>query len=78
VSSIFDNQFDVIILKLPKFNLGSGRYYLTFYATLNGNIVDFIHQGFSFEVEEGDFFNTGKVIPKTQTFIYSDHQVYSI
>jgi lipopolysaccharide transport system ATP-binding protein len=77
VSSSIDNQFDVIILKLPKFNLGSGRYYLTFYATLNGNIVDFIHQGFSFEVEEGDFFNTGKVIPKTQTFIYSDHQIYS-
>jgi hypothetical protein len=28
-------------------------------------------------VEEGDFFNTGKTIPKSQTFIYTDHQIFS-
>lgn len=70
-------DFDKIHLKIPKFNLGEGNYYLTFYATLNGIVIDYIHQGFVFSVEEGNFFGTGKVIPKSQTFIYSDHLIYS-
>ena len=70
-------KFDTIHLKIPKLPFGKGMYYLTFYSTLNGEVADYIHQGFVFEVEEGDFFGTGKVIPKTQTFIYSDHHIYS-
>jgi lipopolysaccharide transport system ATP-binding protein len=77
VLSKLEDEFQIIFLKLPKFNLGSGRYYLTFYVTLNGHVVDYIHQGFSFDVEEGDFFNTGRSIPKSQTFIYADHMIYS-
>ena len=71
------NEFNVIHLRIPKFILGKGEYYLTFYATMNGIVVDYIHQGFAFSVEEGDFFGTGKTIPKKQTFIYTDHQIYS-
>ena len=71
------DQFDKIYLSIPKFILGEGTYYFTFYSTWNGNVEDYIHQAFSFEVEEGDFFNTGKVIPKFQTFIYTDHRIYS-
>jgi len=70
-------DFNKIHLKIPKFNLGEGNYYLTFYATLNGIVIDYLHQGFIFSVQEGNFFGTGKVIPKSQTFIYSDHHIYS-
>jgi lipopolysaccharide transport system ATP-binding protein len=77
VRSNLTNCFDTIYLSIPKFNLGEGTYYLTFYATWNGNVEDYVHQAFSFEIEEGDFFHTGKVIPKFQTFIYTDHRIYS-
>src|SRR5690606_30534726 len=72
VKSKFSDQFDIIHLSIPKFSFGAGTYYLTFYCTWNGVVVDYIHQGFSFQVEEGDFFNTGRIIPKSQTFIYVD------
>ncbi len=77
VVSKLNKEFKIISLRILKFSLGSGKYYLTFYITLNGIVVDYIHQGFHFEVEEGDFFNTGKTIPKSQTFIYSEHQIFS-
>jgi len=70
-------DFSKLHLRIPRFILGEGVYYLTFYATLNGILVDYIHQAFHFTVENCDFFGTGKTIPKSQTFIYSDHQIYS-
>ena len=42
---------------------------------MNGQLVDYVHQGYAFTIEEGDFFGTGKTIPKSQTFIYTDHLV---
>ncbi|MEQ8520311.1 MAG: ABC transporter ATP-binding protein [Cytophagales bacterium] len=77
INNSINPEFDRIYLKIPKFQFGRGTYYLTFYATMNGALADYIHQGFAFEVEEGDFFGTGKIIPKTQTFIYTDHQISS-
>jgi lipopolysaccharide transport system ATP-binding protein len=71
----FAGEFESILLKVPKFHFGSGVYFLTFYITWNGDVVDYIHQGFSFNVEEGDFFGTGKVIPRSQTFIYAQHEI---
>jgi lipopolysaccharide transport system ATP-binding protein len=68
-------EFDVVQLRIPKFAFGSGTYFLTFFITWNGELVDYIGKAFAFEVEEGDFFGTGKVIPKSQTFIYSDHEI---
>lgn len=80
-SSVIDHElnaeFDKIYLKIPKLCLGGGLYYLTFYFTTNGELTDFIHQGFAFEVEEGDYFGTGKTIPKNQTFIYQSHEIFS-
>lgn len=70
-----NGEFESVLLRIPRFHFGSGIYYLTFYITWNGDVVDYIHQGFAFDVEEGDFFGTGKVIPKSQTFIYTDHQI---
>jgi lipopolysaccharide transport system ATP-binding protein len=75
VNSELDNEFENLKLKINKFPFGAGTYYLTFYCTVNGQVVDYIHQGFAFTVEEGDFFGTGKTIPKSQTFIYTDHLV---
>jgi hypothetical protein len=67
-----------LILEIPKFNLGSGTYYLTHYITVNNQVVDYIHQSFAFQAEEGNYFGTGKTIPKSQTFIYVDHNIFQM
>ena len=77
VISKMNEEFDTILLTIPRFGYGSGTYYLTFFGTWNGEVVDYIHQGFSFDVEEGDFFGTGMLIPASQTFIYTDHEISS-
>lgn len=75
VNTPLQSPFQKLELKVPRFHYGEGTYYLTFYSTLNGQVVDYIHQGFAFDVEEGDFFGTGKTIPASQTFIYSEHAI---
>lgn len=70
-------EFQEIIFRIQKFPYSGGRYFLTFYATMNSQIVDYIHQAFSFDVEDGDFFGTGRVIPKKQTFFYLDYEMTS-
>lgn len=77
VKSEINEVFSKLYLEIPIFQFGSGTYYLTYFSTWNGILVDYIHQARSFNVEEGDFFNTGKTIPKSQTFIYNDFQIYS-
>ncbi len=78
VVSNLSTRFDKIYLHIPKFNLVAGSYNFTFFSTWNSNLEDYIHQAsFSFDVEEGDFFNTGKIIPKSQTFTYTDHLIFS-
>lgn len=69
-------DFRTLFLRIPRFPYGAGNYYLTFFATIKGEVVDYVHQGFSFAVEEGDYFCTGKTIPKSQTFIYADHDIH--
>lgn len=75
VECCLKRDFQSIFLKIPRFQFGAGTYYLTFYATWNGSVVDYIHQAFAIRSEEGDFFGTGKTIPKAQTYIYTDHQI---
>lgn len=75
VECCLKKDFQSIFLKIPRFQFGAGTYYLTFYATWNGSVVDYIHQAFAIRSEEGDFFGTGKTIPKAQTYIYTDHQI---
>ena len=70
-----NSEFRTVLLKMPKFHFGAGVYYLTFYITWNGDVVDYIHQGFAFNAEEGDFFGTGKIIPRSQTCIYAHHEI---
>lgn len=71
-------EFQTLYLEINKFPFGAGTYRLTFHATTHQDVVDYIHQAFSFEAEEGNFFGTGKSIPKRQTFIYIEHSIASM
>jgi lipopolysaccharide transport system ATP-binding protein len=61
------NSVEILINNLP---LMPGRYDVTIYIESNGEVVDWIQNAFSFIVEPGDYYNTGRLIPAGQgTFL---------
>jgi lipopolysaccharide transport system ATP-binding protein len=50
----------------PLFNLRSGSYDCALFCAVNGDIVDWLQSAFTINVEDGDFFNTGRVISRDQ------------
>ena len=50
----------------PRFNLRSGMYDCALFCTVNGEIVDWLQSAFAIQVEDGDFFNTGRLISREQ------------
>lgn len=57
------NSIDVFIPKLP---LMPGQYYVSINAIVNGLPSDSIQNAFNFTVDQGDFYNTGRLIPSGQ------------
>jgi len=50
----------------PRFNLRSGAYECALFCAVNGEIVDWLQSAFTIQVEDGDFFSTGRVISREQ------------
>lgn len=57
----------------PKFNLRSGSYDCTIFCSVNGEIADWIANAFVLNVEDGDYFGSGKLIGREQGEILVDH-----
>lgn len=72
-SNIASDVFEIHINKLP---LKHGRYSFTLFSTVNGEIADYIFEAGTFDVEAGDFFNTGKLPPEGQGSFYMDHSFH--
>jgi lipopolysaccharide transport system ATP-binding protein len=54
---------------IDKFPLTPGEYKINLFATVNGEIVDWIKDVMRFTVMEGDFFNTGKLFSHKYGFL---------
>ncbi len=50
----------------PHFNLRAGLYICNLFCEVNNIIEDWIQSAFQLNVEDGDFFNTGSLIDRTQ------------
>jgi lipopolysaccharide transport system ATP-binding protein len=48
-------------IRIPKFQVVPGRYRLTLYSTVRGDLVDWIKGALTFEVQPGDYYGTGKL-----------------
>ena len=71
-SSEFTNQLKgswpdrgTITCKIPRLPLTSGTYSINVYAAVNGTIADWVRDAGSFQVQNADFFETGKLPPST-------------
>jgi len=47
--------------RLERLPLAPGQYYLNLFCTASGEIVDWVQNAVTFDVEAGDFFGTGKL-----------------
>ena len=63
-------SLEIHIKRLP---LMPGRYGFTIFSTLNGVVADWIQNAGFFDVEPGDFYNSGKLPPMTQGVFLVDH-----
>ncbi|MFI2743790.1 ABC transporter ATP-binding protein [Zhouia sp. PK063] len=66
------NTFEFVIDKL---SLNEGMYYVTTHIVALGEVTDWIQNAFSFEVQEGDFYGTGKKVPSVQSKFLIDYDV---
>ncbi len=64
------DTIDIIINKVP---FRQGIYSFVLFATVNNEIADWIQDAGTFEVEAGDFYNTGKLPPDGQGNIFIEH-----
>ena len=62
----------------PRVNLRSGRYLATIYIAVDGITSDWLQSAFSLVIEDGDFFNTGKLLPRDQGEIVMEQSWASI
>jgi lipopolysaccharide transport system ATP-binding protein len=77
---ISDEAFDVlkrgqlIRCQINRLPLTRGSYYCNVIAYKDGVVQDYVKEAFSLEIEDGDFFGTGKIIPTMQQSFLVDNQ----
>jgi lipopolysaccharide transport system ATP-binding protein len=76
-SDLFFESQDVnaVIINIHKIPLNSGRYTFTIYCEVNGELSDWIQNAGFFEVESGDYYQTGKLPPKGQGYFLLDYSL---
>ncbi len=72
INSDGKEYLDFIIKKMP---LTIGRYNLTLFCSVNGNVADWIHHCFDFNIVSGDFYNTGKNAPENNGTVLLNYSI---
>jgi lipopolysaccharide transport system ATP-binding protein len=55
--------------------LTPGRYRISAWAALNGNVADWILDAAQFDVEEGDYYGTGRLPTTGRVGFLLNHQI---
>jgi lipopolysaccharide transport system ATP-binding protein len=65
-----EGQFVCTVPKLP---LRGGRYTIAIYCRANGQVSDWIRSSATFDVEDGDYFQTGKITMAYTGSVFVEH-----
>lgn len=69
------SELGSIEIRIPRLALAAGRYGFTLFASINGEIADWIKQAGTFDVESGDFYGTGQMPREGQGSFVMEHEV---
>jgi lipopolysaccharide transport system ATP-binding protein len=61
-------------IRIPKFQVVPGRYTLTLYTTVRDELMDWIKEALTFEVQPGDYYGTGKLPAADQGQFLPDYR----
>ena len=64
-----------IILSLPTIPLVAGRYTITTFVSVKGVIADWIQDAVVIDIDDGDFFGTGRTYSATEGQFYIPHAI---
>lgn len=68
------NSSGSFICELDKCPIVSGRYLLNLIVSQNGIVEDWIQEAIVFNVEDGDFYGTGKIVPATHRSVLINYK----
>ena len=57
----------------PRLNLRAGSYECTLFCSIDSEIADWIQNAFRMEIEDGDFYGTGRIIQRDQGDVLVPH-----
>jgi lipopolysaccharide transport system ATP-binding protein len=60
-------------VRIPRITLCPGHYGFTLFASVNGEVADWVKNAGTFDVEGGDFYGSGQMPPQGQGFMVMDH-----
>jgi lipopolysaccharide transport system ATP-binding protein len=63
-----------ISCRIKRLPLAPGEYFLNVYCESNGEIIDWVQNATTFDVEAGEFFGTGKLPPSTHGGLLVDQE----
>ncbi|TXE05838.1 ABC transporter ATP-binding protein [Gelidibacter salicanalis] len=66
---------NTVTFKVSKLNLNKGVYHVTTHISIDKVVADWIQNAFSFEVIEGDYHGSGKLVPQNQSRVLLDFEV---
>jgi lipopolysaccharide transport system ATP-binding protein len=68
------NEVKIITILIHSNPFQSGNYYFTLFAAISEIVSDWVINAGSFEVDNGDFFNTGRIVQENQGNILIQHE----
>ena len=77
----FDSDFSVslpaegqFVCTLPRLPLRSGRYTAALYCRADDQVSDWIRSAASFDVEDGDYYQTGRIMTAYTGSVFIEHE----
>jgi lipopolysaccharide transport system ATP-binding protein len=69
-----DREQFTVGISIPRLPLKQGRYNMTIFASVGGEVADWIQDAIILDVDAGDFYGSGKLPPDGQGHICIDHR----
>ena len=69
-----DREQFTVGISIPRLPLKQGRYNMTVFASVGGEVADWIQDAIILDVDAGDFYGSGKLPPDGQGHLCIDHR----